>query len=194
MYIFLLESRALIDHLKIKLVRWGTVVHFETPRKFKNVPMCEQKLTSPLSSLPWNFFFPAVQGTYLCLIICLSCLFIVIMKSIIKYMTKIGQNTGTLKSSKKVHVNATIVARVAHHQNYSKILLTLIGKGTPILNFSSSRYYPSLWSKMTFICTPKSWKPIFVSVRWVWITWLTEVNRSHIYSKKVQTDKKWEMS
>lgn len=59
-------------------------------------------------------------------------------------MTKIGQNTGTLKSSKKVHVNATIVARVAHHQNYSKILLTLIGKGTPILNFSSSRYYPSL--------------------------------------------------
>ena len=33
-------------------------------------------------------------------------------------MTKIGQNTGTLKSSKKVHVNATIVARVAHHQNY----------------------------------------------------------------------------
>jgi hypothetical protein len=39
------------------------------------------------------------------------------MKSIIKYMTKIGQNTGTLKSSKKVHVNATIVARVAHHQN-----------------------------------------------------------------------------
>ena len=37
-------------------------------------------------------------------------------------MTKIGQKTGTLKTSKNVHVNATIVARVAHHQNYYYIL------------------------------------------------------------------------
>ena len=44
------------------------------------------------------------------------------MKSIIKYMTKIGQKTGTLKTSKKVHVKATIVARVAHHQNYYNVL------------------------------------------------------------------------
>ena len=37
-------------------------------------------------------------------------------------MTKIGQKTGTLKTSKKVHVKDTIVARVAHHQNYYYIL------------------------------------------------------------------------
>ena len=43
-------------------------------------------------------------------------------------MTKIGQNTGTLKSSKKVHVNATIVARVAHHQNYGFYLFILVLK------------------------------------------------------------------
>ena len=38
-----------------------------------------------------------------------------------KYMTRMGQNTGTLNTSNRVHENAIRVARVAHHQNYIEI-------------------------------------------------------------------------
>lgn len=36
---------------------------------------------------------------------------------VMKYITKIGQNTGTLKQSKKVHIRATIVLLVMEYQN-----------------------------------------------------------------------------
>ena len=38
-------------------------------------------------------------------------------KSVMKYMTRIGQKTGMLKKSKKVQTNATTVAFVAEYQN-----------------------------------------------------------------------------
>lgn len=41
------------------------------------------------------------------------CLFIVIQKSMMKYITRIGQNTGTLKASKKVQIIATRMPFVA---------------------------------------------------------------------------------
>ena len=47
----------------------------------------------------------------------LICLFMVIQKSVMKYMTNIGQNTGILKSSKKVQPKAITVALVAEYQN-----------------------------------------------------------------------------
>lgn len=43
----------------------------------------------------------------------LICLFIVMIKSTIKYMTKMGQNTGMLKNSKNVHAMAITTALVA---------------------------------------------------------------------------------
>ena len=43
----------------------------------------------------------------------LICLFIVIQKSMMKYMTRIGQNTGTLNASKKVQTMATRMPLVA---------------------------------------------------------------------------------
>ena len=49
--------------------------------------------------------------------ITLICLFMVIQKSVMKYMTRIGQNTGMLNSSKKVQKNAIVVALVAEYQN-----------------------------------------------------------------------------
>ena len=36
---------------------------------------------------------------------------------VMKYMTRIGQNTGMLKKSKNVHTNAITVAFVAEYQN-----------------------------------------------------------------------------
>ena len=54
---------------------------------------------------------------YLYLIICLICLFIVRQNSMMKYMTKIGQNTGTLKTWKKVMKVAMMTARVDRCQN-----------------------------------------------------------------------------
>ena len=47
----------------------------------------------------------------------LICLFIVIQKSVMKYITRIGQNTGMLNSSKNVQKNAMAVALVAEYQN-----------------------------------------------------------------------------
>lgn len=46
-------------------------------------------------------------------VLTLICLFIVIQKSMMKYITRIGQNTGTLKASKKVQIIATRMPFVA---------------------------------------------------------------------------------
>jgi hypothetical protein len=58
-----------------------------------------------------------VKGRYRCLIMCLICRFIVIQKSVMKYMTRMGQNTGTLKTSKNVHTSAMVVDLVMAYQN-----------------------------------------------------------------------------
>ena len=41
----------------------------------------------------------------------------VMQNKVIKYITKMGQNTGILNSSKKVHTKAIAVAFVAEYQN-----------------------------------------------------------------------------
>ena len=41
----------------------------------------------------------------------------VMQKSVMKYITKIGQKTGILKNSKKVQIKAITVAFVAEYQN-----------------------------------------------------------------------------
>lgn len=43
----------------------------------------------------------------------LICLFIVMQNSMMKYMTRIGQNTGTLKASKNVQIIAMTMPFVA---------------------------------------------------------------------------------
>ena len=45
------------------------------------------------------------------------CRFIVMQNNVMKYMTRIGQNTGMLKKSKNVHTKAMTVAFVAEYQN-----------------------------------------------------------------------------
>ena len=47
----------------------------------------------------------------------LICLFMVMQKSVMKYMTRMGQKTGMLKKSKKVQTKAMAVAFVAEYQN-----------------------------------------------------------------------------
>ena len=49
------------------------------------------------SSFPLYRCLPKEKGTYLYLIMCLICRFIVKKKSAKKYISKIGQNTGMLK-------------------------------------------------------------------------------------------------
>lgn len=50
-------------------------------------------------------FFPKENGTYLCLIMCLICFFIVTVKSMTQYSSSTGQNTGRSNMGKKVMVN-----------------------------------------------------------------------------------------
>jgi type I site-specific restriction-modification system R (restriction) subunit len=51
----------------------------------------------------------------------LICRFMVMQKSVMKYMTRMGQKTGMLKKSKKVHTNAMTVAFVAEYQNLNSV-------------------------------------------------------------------------
>ena len=66
---------------------------------------------------PGYLTLPKLHGTYLCLIMCLICRFIVTTNNTIKYNNNIGQNTGILNISKNVINNAVIVAFVHAYQN-----------------------------------------------------------------------------
>jgi len=68
-----------------------------------------------------------VNGKYLYLIICLIWRFIVIQNNVIKYITNIGQNTGTLKKSKKVQIIAITVLFVIAYQNLNSGNLLING-------------------------------------------------------------------
>lgn len=57
----------------------------------------------------------------------LICLFIVIQNKVMKYMTNIGQNTGTLKHSKKVHITPITVLFVTEYQNLNSGNLLMKG-------------------------------------------------------------------
>ena len=54
------------------------------------------------------------------------CRFIVMQNNVMKYMTRIGQNTGMLKKSKNVHTKAMTVAFVAEYQNLNSGSLNCI--------------------------------------------------------------------
>ena len=58
-------------------------------------------------------------GTTFNVISCITliCLFIVMTKRVMKYMTRMGQKTGMLKNSKKVQPKPMSVAFVAEYQN-----------------------------------------------------------------------------
>ena len=75
------------------------------------------------------------------------CLFIVMTKRTIKYMTKIGQKTGMLKNSKNVHVIAMTIALVAPYlgrkntsikKDWSVLLMWLIVTITKFSNLIGS--------------------------------------------------------
>ena len=60
-------------------------------------------------------------------IVTFICLFIVMQKRVMKYMTRMGQKTGMLKNSQKVQKNAIAVALVAEYQNLNSGNLLMKG-------------------------------------------------------------------
>ena len=66
------------------------------------------------------------------------CRFMVMQKRVMKYITKIGQNTGTLKSSKKVQQNAMTVALVAEYQNLNSGSRRMNGRNSSFCLVGSS--------------------------------------------------------
>ena len=64
--------------------------------------------------------------------------------SVMKYITKIGQNTGMLKNSKNVQVKAMTVDLVAEYQNLNSGSLLTKGRNSSFCLVGSSR--PSLAS------------------------------------------------
>lgn len=68
----------------------------------------------------------------------LICRFMVIQKRVRKYMTRIGQNTGTLNNSKNVHVKAITVAFVAEYQNLNSGNLRMKGRNSSFCLVGSS--------------------------------------------------------
>lgn len=66
-------------------------------------PLCIPPPYMPCSTPASLYFdFPKLIGMYLCLYICKICRFIVIKNRTKKYISRIGQNTGTSKTEKKV--------------------------------------------------------------------------------------------
>ena len=63
--------------------------------------------------------------------------------NVMKYMTKIGQNTGMLKKSKKVQVKAMIVDLVAEYQNLNSGSRRMKGRNSSFCLVGSSRPSPS---------------------------------------------------
>lgn len=73
----------------------------------------------------------------------LICLFIVIQNSVIKYMTKIGQNTGMLKHSKKVQTKPIKVLFVTEYQNLNSGSLLMNGRNSSFALVGSSGPFSS---------------------------------------------------
>lgn len=66
------------------------------------------------------------------------CRFIVMQKSVMKYMTRMGQNTGTLKTSKNVHISAIEVDFVIAYQNLNSGNLRMNGRNSSLLLVGSA--------------------------------------------------------
>lgn len=66
------------------------------------------------------------------------CRFIVMQKSVIKYMTKIGQNTGTSKTSKKVHIKPITVLLTTAYQNLNSGRRRMNGRNSSFAFVGSS--------------------------------------------------------
>jgi hypothetical protein len=79
-----------------------------------------------------------VKGRYRCLIMCLICRFIVIQNSVMKYMTRIGQNTGILNSSKNVQKIAIVVDFTIAYQNLNSGNRLMNGRNSSLLLVGSS--------------------------------------------------------
>jgi hypothetical protein len=62
----------------------------------------------------------------------------VMQKRVMKYMTKMGQKTGTLKSSKKVQRKAMTVALVAEYQNLNSGSRRMKGRNSSFCRVGSS--------------------------------------------------------
>lgn len=60
-----------------------------------------------------QYMYIHVSVNVYCIFCTLICLFIVMQKSMMKYITSIGQNTGTLKASKNVQIMAMTMPFVA---------------------------------------------------------------------------------
>ena len=68
--------------------------------RYRNRIMCWEKKFSEI-----NYHFILLETTFK-IMFTLICLFIVMQKRVMKYMTRIGQNTGMLKTWKKVQQKA----------------------------------------------------------------------------------------
>lgn len=61
------------------------------------------------------------------------CRFIVIQNNVMKYITNIGQNTGTLKKSKNVHISPIIVLFEIDNQNLNSGKRRINGRNSSLL-------------------------------------------------------------
>lgn len=66
------------------------------------------------------------------------CRFIVIQNRVMKYMTRMGQNTGTLKTSKNVQTSAIVVDFVIAYQNLNSGNRRMNGRNSSLLRVGNA--------------------------------------------------------
>uniref|UniRef100_A0A1L8D7Y5 Uncharacterized protein n=1 Tax=Nyssomyia neivai TaxID=330878 RepID=A0A1L8D7Y5_9DIPT len=69
---------------------------------------------------------------------CLICLFIVMQKSVMKYMTRIGQKTGTLNTSKNVQMIPMTVLLATAYQNLNSGRRRMKGRNSSLVCVGNS--------------------------------------------------------
>lgn len=88
----------------------------------------------------------SIKDVKICIVRFLTfiCRFIVIQNNVMKYITSIGQNTGMLKQSNRVHTMATTVDFVTEYQNLNSGNLLINGLNSSFDLVGSSGPSPSV--------------------------------------------------
>ena len=129
-FVFLREEDPTLKTLHTRTVRVATVARRRFPASLRCAAHSADFPSRTTSSFPLYCVFPNENGTYLYLIMCLICRFIVRTKSAMKYRRRIGQKTGMLKTLKKVMKKAMQKALVKEYQNLNSGNLRINGRNS----------------------------------------------------------------
>ena len=145
------------------------------------------------------FDFPKLIGTYLCLYMCIICRFMVMKKSTKKYISRMGQKTGTSKTEKKVMAMLVAVPLVHANQNLNSGSRRANGRnslpseaveGSPGPSSCCSEGSSNGDKKAIKLFSRKIPNP-YATIKYPWIRYTRRKNRNNKNVKKIHLGTRW---